>query len=213
MNQLVQVILLEMDKRILTERITLDSVVTALRLIFKDKLIAGILKHGHEFLEEKDSLLVFNNDNYSPSCRSYMTGVLEYIYSDLMQISEVVAFAEEAREITHYHFIKAIYDDIEWSDIIRTLRITFLLPYVHPSLYNHKKVNVLAVQTKHKLVVPYDPFVQMVKHLLNDEDITTKVSKDTMKLLHAYTEKEIIDFLSSIRKQHLTSKVTAKHML
>lgn len=215
-EQFINVIVIEIDKRVkgvLDGKINVNSVMTSLRLLFRDELLLHLLNSGHTYLSNNiSSILVFSKDGYSNSCCKYISGVLEYICSDILQIAEVEAHSQEKKEITEYNLVKGLQDDIEWKYVINKLKICFLIPFVHPQNYNYKKNSILDIQTKHKLIIPHHPFMSIVKEILNTENEESKISKRAVVLIQHYIEVELIDYLLGIRKQHLTSKITSKHL-
>ena len=158
--------------------------------------------------------------NYAPV---YLAAVLEYLTSDILDISVNLCKEHKHNRITIRDLELAVRNDIELNTLFKKFNITFwgggVVPFIHSSLLNKpkKKVNknnetntskhrygTIALKTIKKqqkksdsLVLCKYPFEKMIRYLIKDnsEKNNIKISKDVFTVLQYFIEQYIIDIL------------------
>lgn len=216
LNKFIDTILIEIDRRVRrlnNPRITVDEIMISLRLIFKGTLVTNILKVGHDSLSKNKVEFLFSKKNYSSSCCLYMSGIIEYLYEELLDMATIEMIARKDTFVKIEHLVHSLEQDNEWKEIIQLLGIHFLSPIVHPSLYVSDRKKILRVQQKKHLLIPLHPFNQLIRKILEDEKSEKKISKNALSLLRLYTEQKTYNLLRSIQKNHSSSKVEEENII
>jgi len=196
------------------KRIDVQLLMTVLCCLFTDQLLVQILEHGHKALEEQtETQIMFERSDFSASCCTYISGVLTYLCTDILQLCEIEALAHGSSVITTKHFFKAMFDDPEWKCMMERAGIRFITTAVHPRHYVSTKPHILRWQQKSAPVLPRQPFCQLLQSILQHESFPVKISKSGVDILRTFIEQDIVDYLITVRKHHPASKIHRKHLV
>jgi histone H3/H4 len=152
------------------------------------------------------------NLKISTNCEYYLASIIEYLITEILEISSIQAYKLKLKYIDRRSLYLALCYDKDFYYLLKKTSINIIGSGVLPSILDNQ--TIMYYQNTYDLLLSKTQFIIMIRTICNNiEGNNVKISKNTFIFLQYYLEDFIIKLLYNTNKLCLTFKGNGKNKI